>query len=65
MAIKCCKDCTKRHPRCHDACNQYQTEKAKYNEEQAEIRRRKEEDRMFSMVRNESIRLTRRRQHRL
>jgi hypothetical protein len=34
MIIKCCKDCTdKRRPGCHDHCEEYQQERAKYLEQ--------------------------------
>ena len=34
MSIKCCKDCVPptRYPRCHDKCNKYLEEKAKWEE---------------------------------
>ena len=38
--IKCCKDCKppKRHPACHDTCEEYLEEKTRYEHEKA-IRR--------------------------
>lgn len=35
MIIKCCKECVapKRHPGCHDRCQEYIKEKTKHNEE--------------------------------
>ena len=40
MAIKCCKDCVPptRYPGCHDKCEQYIKEKAKWEEEKAKAR---------------------------
>ena len=42
--IKCCKNCIppKRHLACHDTCEEYLGEKAKYEHEKAVIRKRKD-----------------------
>ena len=44
MAIICCRNCKppKRHPGCHDHCEQYQKEKAEWDAEQAAIRKAKD-----------------------
>jgi hypothetical protein len=37
-AIKCCKDCTKRHAKCHSECEEYKADKARYEEEKKKYR---------------------------
>jgi hypothetical protein len=53
VAIYCCKGCVapKRYPGCHAVCPEYIAEKAKHDEEQAAIRKKKEtQDGLNSMV---------------
>lgn len=40
--IKCCKECERRIPGCHDFCAQYKAEKAKIEEEKEAIRKEKQ-----------------------
>lgn len=37
--IRCCKDCTRRHPACHDTCERYRAEREEYLKEK-EVRYR-------------------------
>lgn len=44
MPIKCCKDCVPptRYPGCHDKCNKYLKEKAKWEEEKKLMRKERD-----------------------
>ena len=44
MAIKCCMGCVapKRHTACWDTCPEYLEEKAKYNQQKAEMDKKQE-----------------------
>lgn len=42
MAIFTCKDCSDRHPGCHDHCEKYQNEKVAYEKRKADIRNERE-----------------------
>ena len=46
MAIKCCRNCVppKRYPGCHDKCNKYLEEKAKWEEAKAKSGEKTEEE---------------------
>ena len=47
MAIKCCRNCVppKRYPGCHDKCNKYLEEKAKWEEAKAKAKQLKKKGR--------------------
>ena len=42
--IKACKDCTDRHPGCHDKCPKYQEEKQEFENRKSEVRKAAEDD---------------------
>ena len=53
MAIHCCKGCVapKRYPGCHAVCQEHIADKARHEEEQAAIRKKKEtQDGLDSMI---------------
>ena len=41
-SIKCCKDCTERHELCHSHCEKYKSEKAEWEIQKAEMRKKQE-----------------------
>lgn len=42
--IGVCRECTERHPACHDTCERYIKRKAEYEEYKSNIKRKKFED---------------------
>lgn len=43
-AIKCCKDCTERHPLCHSHCENYITERVLLDRYKDDVRRENQVD---------------------
>lgn len=53
--IHCCRDCPDRHIGCHATCESYIRQKAEYEENKNRIRKIKEKESQFRMLRNDQI----------